>query len=124
MTSQDLTSMVDRYFAAVDAEDWGIIRALLTPACVFRVETHGVELRGHAQIETMFRTLWANHRAVSHHSFRHICEGARVSSQFQVENTELDGSLTRKSNCNFFDVEGAQFSAVSVYMAGGNTLEG
>ena len=115
--------MVDRYFAAVDAEDWDIIRALLTPACVFRVETHGKELRGHAHIETMFRNLWANHNAVSHHSFRYVCEGARVSVQFQVENTELDGSVTRKSNCNFFDVEGTQFGRVSVYMAGENTLE-
>lgn len=116
--------MVDRYFAAVDAEDWGTIRALLTPACVFRVETHGIELHGHAQIETMFRNLWSSHNAVSHHTFRYICEGARVSVQFQVENTELDGSVTHKSNCNFFDVEGAQFNRVSVYMAGENTLKG
>jgi ketosteroid isomerase-like protein len=124
MIPNDPKSMVSRYFAAVDAEDLDMILSLLTSDCVFRVETHGVELCGHDQITGMFRRLWANHRAVRHHSFLYVCEGARVSVQFQVENTELDGSVTRKSNCNFFDVEGAQFSRVSVYMAGENTLNG
>ena len=115
--------MVEAYFAAVDTERLEDILALLTPECVFTVETHGVCLRGHAEISQMFTRLWANHAAVRHHGFAHLAQGTRIASQFRVENTEHDGSVTHKSNCNFFDVEGALFSRISVYMAGANTLD-
>ncbi len=118
----DAEDMVRRYFAAVDSEDLEGILALLTDDCVFSVETHGVVLRGHEEISGMFRRLWANHREVRHRDFRFVEDGPRLAVQFLVENVELDGSLTHKSNCNFLDVEGARFSRVAVYMAGENTL--
>ena len=126
MRYEEHITMVAQYFAAVDAENLEQILALLTPDCVFSVETHGVQLHGHDDITGMFRRLWANHAAVRHHDFHYVSDPAngRVSVQFQVENTEHDGTVTRKSNCNFFDVTGAQFSRVAVYMAGVNTLEG
>ena len=117
--------LVRRYFAAVDGEQLDDILALLTEDCVFSVETHGVVLKGHTEIADMFRRLWGNHKAVRHHAFRYVCDqdSTRVSTQFQVENTELDGRLTCKSNCNFFDIVDGRFRAVAVYMAGANTLE-
>lgn len=123
MPADPLISMVERYFAAVDAQQLDDILALMSEDCVFSVETHGVVLKGHAEITGMFRRLWSHHRAVRHHKFRYVSDGARVSVQFQVENTELDGSLTRKSNCNFFDARDGRFTAVAVYMAGANTLD-
>nr|WP_246455793.1 nuclear transport factor 2 family protein [Sulfitobacter aestuariivivens] len=118
--------MVLRYFTAVDAENLDGILALLTPDCVFTVETHGVDLRGHDEIAGMFHRLWSAHEEVRHRDFRFVSDPAnnRIAVQFLVENVELDGSLTHKSNCNFFDAAGAQFDRISVYMAGANTLHG
>ena len=126
MSQSPQVMMVAAYFSAVDAERLEDILALLTEDCVFSVETHGVILRGHDEISGMFHRLWGNHAAVRHHDFHYVSDPAngRVSVQFQVENTEVDGSVTRKSNCNFFDVVGEKFGKVAVYMAGVNTLEG
>ncbi|WP_158547351.1 nuclear transport factor 2 family protein [Rhodovulum sp. 12E13] len=126
MTRAEQIALVERYFAAVDGEDEAALLATLTEDCAFTVETHGVRLQRHAQIAAMFRRLWAEHAAVRHHRFTHVPEpgGGRIASRFSVENTERDGALTRKSNCNFFEIAGERFSAVAVYMAGPNTLKG
>ncbi|MEM9247707.1 MAG: nuclear transport factor 2 family protein [Pseudomonadota bacterium] len=128
MTSNDMIDLVERYFRAVDAEDLDGVLATLSPDCVFTVETHGVHMRGPREISEMFRRLWRTHRAVKHHRFTHVADSAqgRIASRFTVENTELDGSLTRKSNCNFFEIgrgPPGRFTAVAVYMAGPNTLD-
>ena len=125
MIADQQIALVKRYFAAVDGEDLEAALATLTDDCVFSVETHGVVLTGHAEIAGMFRRLWSNHRAVRHVDFRFVPDpsGHRIAAQFQVENTELDGSLTHKSNCNVFDLDGNRFSRVAVYMSGPNTLD-
>ncbi|MEX0338638.1 MAG: nuclear transport factor 2 family protein [Arenibacterium sp.] len=123
--AQMMIDLVLRYFGGVDAEDIDIVLSTLTPDCVFRVETHGVILSGHAEIQGMLERLWSRHRTVLHRNFSFVAdpESGRIAAQFQVVNTELNGELTYKSNCNFFDLDGARFSKVSVYMAGPNTLE-
>jgi len=117
-------ALVLRYFAAVDSEDLQGILDTLTETCRFTVETHGVVLTGRDEIAAMFKRLWSNHKSVKHHQFRFVPDppGGRVVAQFQVENTEHDGSLTHKSNCNVFDIHDGLFSQISVYMAGPNTL--
>lgn len=124
MTRDELIALVEKYFGAVDGEDFGVLTDVLTADCVFSVETHGIELTGIDAIEGMFRKLWDDHKAVQHKDFTHVPDeqGGRIASQFTVVNTEHDGSLTYKSNCNFFEVRGTQFSKVAVYMAGANTL--
>lgn len=124
MTRDEQIALVQRYFAAVDGEDLEELLATLTPDCVFTVETHSVRLEGRDGIAGMFRRLWSNHKAVLHHRFTYVCdpEGGRVAARFTVENTEHDGSLTKKSNCNFFEIREGRFSAVAVYMTGANTL--
>ena len=125
LTSEDQIALVERYFTAVDAEDLAGVLATLQDGCIFSVETHGVTLTTQDDITAMFHRLWSNHRAVRHHTFRFVPDpmGGRIAAQFQVENIELDGSLTRKSNCNVFDIEGGRFSKIAVYMAGPNTLD-
>lgn len=125
MTSEEQIALVVRYFAAVDAEDLPTLLEILCKDCVFTVETHGVRLEGHAEISGMFSRLWQSHTAVRHHEFTHVPDpaGRRIASRFQVDNTELEGRVTRKSNCNFFEIDGSVFSAVAVYMAGPNTLD-
>jgi len=120
-----LAELVERYFAAVDAENMDELLGTLTPDCIFRVETHGIEMVGHEQIAGMFRRLWADHAAVRHEEFRHVADPAqgRIASQFTVINTLADGTLVHKSNCNFFTVRDGRFCAISVYMTGDNTLK-
>lgn len=124
MPAKEQIALVEAYFAAVDGEDLPGVLATLAPDCVFTVETHGVRLKGHEEISSMFRRLWANHRAVRHHAFVHVPDPAdgRIASRFLVENTEMNGEVTRKSNCNFFEIRDGRFEAVAVYMAGVNTL--
>lgn len=121
--SERLEEMVRAYFAGVDGERLDDVLALLTEDCVFTVETHGVRLVGQSEISAMFRRLWDNHRAVRHRDFQFVVQGTRVAVQFLVENVEHNGSLTHKSNCNFFDVDGGRFNRVAVYMSGPNTLD-
>ena len=120
-----MIDLVLRYFAGVDGEDIDMVLSTLTPDCAFSVETHGVTLQGHAEIKGMLERLWSHHRSVLHRNFAFVADpdAGRIAAQFQVVNTEMDGTLTYKSNCNFFDLDGARFSKVSVYMAGPNTLE-
>lgn len=118
-------ALVEKYFSAVDEEDLNGILATITSDCVFTVETHGVRLTGAGEITEMFNRLWDNHNAVRHYDFRYVPDppGDRVAAQFQVENTEHDGSHTHKSNCNIFDVREGRFSQIAVYMTGANTLD-
>ena len=119
-----LEDRVLRYFSAVDQEDIETLLGTLSDDCVFRVETHNVELIGHDAIRGMFERLWSDHKAVRHENFRHVAdpEQGRIASQFKVVNTHHDGSLTHKSNCKFFTEKDGKFCAVSVYMTGQNTL--
>lgn len=125
MTRDDQIALVARYFDAVDAEDLTALLDTLSPDCVFSVETHGVRLEGHEQITTMFTRLWADHAAVLHHRFTHVPDPktGHIASRFTVQNTEHDGSLTHKSNCNFFEITQGCFASVRVYMTGQNTLK-
>lgn len=124
MSRDDQIALVTRYFDAVDAEDLPALLDTLTPDCVFSVETHGVRLEGHDRIAAMFTRLWADHAAVLHHRFTHVPdpESGHIASRFSVQNTEHNGSLTHKSNCNFFEITQGRFASVRVYMTGQNTL--
>ncbi|MBT3703017.1 MAG: SnoaL-like domain-containing protein [Alphaproteobacteria bacterium] len=124
MNDNEMTALVETYFAGVDGEDFDVIKATMTDDCVFTVETHGIELTTMDDIRSMFDRLWASHTSVQHTGFSHIVDvnRQRVSSQFKVVNTHHDGSLAHKSNCNFFDIRDGLFSRISVYMAGENTL--
>jgi ketosteroid isomerase-like protein len=125
MTRDEQIALVTRYFDAVDGENLPGLLDTLAPDCVFSVETHGVRLEGHGEISAMFTRLWADHASVRHHEFTHVPdpETGRIASRFTVRNTEHDGSLTRKSNCNLFEIENGRFTTVRVYMAGPNTLK-
>ena len=126
MTEQEMIKLVERYFTAVDGEDFAVIASTLAADCVFTVETHGIRLEGVEEIRGMFDRLWADHAAVRHHDFTHIVApgDGRVASRFSVDNTLPDGGHVHKSNCNFFEIKDGRFSAVAVYMAGENTLAG
>ena len=125
LSADQQVALVERYFSAVDDENLNVILETISKDCVFTVETHGVQLTGTDEITEMFQRLWGNHDAVRHYDFRFVPDphGDRIAAQFQVENTEQDGSLTHKSNCNVFDIHEGRFSRIAVYMTGANTLD-
>jgi hypothetical protein len=125
MTEENMIALVVRYFQGADQQDFEIIAGTLSENCIFTVETHEVKLHGVEQIAEMFSRLWANHRSVEHKDFTYVASphSNRIATRFTVANTELDGSLTTKSNCNFFEILDGKFTHVAVYMAGSNTLD-
>jgi limonene-1,2-epoxide hydrolase len=125
MTEEKMIELVRRYFNGVDQQSFDEIAATLNENCIFTVETHGVKLHGYDEVSTMFTRLWANHRSVEHKDFTYVADSnrERIATQFTVVNTELDGDLTYKSNCNFFSIVDGKFSHVAVYMTGQNTLD-
>ncbi|MDP7603359.1 MAG: nuclear transport factor 2 family protein [Alphaproteobacteria bacterium] len=124
MTQHEMIELVKRYFHGVDNTKFEAIAETLTDDCVFSVETHGVKLQGVAEIEGMFLRLWASFAAVKHQDFIYVADPGqgRIAARFAVVNTHHDGSLTNKSNCNFFELRDGRFSRIAVYMAGENTL--
>ena len=124
MTKQKMIELVERYFAAVDSENFKAIQTTLTEDCVFTVETHAIRLVGLDEIREMFGRLWADHAAVRHYDFVHVAapDDGRIATRFSVINTHRDGRQVHKSNSNFFEIRDGLFNQVAVYMAGENTL--
>ena len=122
---QSAKDLVLKYFKAVDDQDLGSILETMKPDCLFRVETHSVQLNGQKEIEQMFRRLWRNHKSVKHENFYFIEDDrtGSVAVRFNVVNSLGDGGLVFKSNCNFFTLDKNLFSEVRVYMTGENTLD-
>ncbi len=125
MTDDEMIDLVRAYFSAVDNQNLDGVLATLAMDCKFTVETHGVELNGHHDLRGMYERLWSNHAAMVHDQMTFVPNAAagRIAAQFRVVNTEHDGSITLRSNCNFFDVAYGRFSRVAVYMAGETTLD-
>ena len=122
--SSPIKQLVIDYFSFVDNEDLTSILQLMSPECVFNVETHCVKLSSRAEISTMFRRLWDNHQWVKHDQFNWVegSEGDDIAVRFSVTNKLNNGKIVNKSNCNFFTMEQGLFSEIRVYMAGENTL--
>lgn len=122
--SSPIKQLVIDYFSFVDNEDLTSILQLMSPECVFYVETHCVKLSSRAEISAMFRRLWDNHQWVKHDQFNWIegSEGDDIAVRFSVTNKLNNGKIVNKSNCNFFTMEQGLLSEIRVYMAGENTL--
>ena len=120
-----LQHLVLTYFRGVDEQDINAILETLHSDCVFSVETHQVDLKGHAHIAKMFERLWSDHISVLHDQFHFVDagNGTGIAVRFKVTNTCHDNRLVMKSNCNFFTVKGSSFDSIRVYMSGKNTLK-
>jgi len=125
MTKPELIALVERYFAAVDAKDIEGTLAACAADCCITVETAGVQHRGRdGEIREMFERLFERFDTIWHGDFHHVADEqtGTIASQFLVRNLAPDGARQEKHNCNFFWAENGEFSAISVYMSGTNTL--
>ena len=119
-----MENLVLSYFKGVDGEDFEMIQNTLSKDCRLTVETHNVELNGLDEIENMFNNLWKNHKSILHHKFKFLTNtySNKMSVQFKVVNTLQNDKIIRKSNCNFFTLNGNLFTEINIYMAGENTI--
>ena len=125
MTKSEMIDLVERYFAAVDAQDVEGTLATCAADCRITVETAGVEHQGRdTEIRAMFEGLFERFESVWHGDFHHVVDeqAGTIASQFLVRNLATDGARQEKHNCNFFRVEDGRLAAISVYMSGANTL--
>jgi len=131
LSREELISLVvDDYFGKTDGEtsDPSRLDAVLEtmqPDVTFTIPTHDVHHEGRdTGVRMMFERLYKEHAVVWHGDFHHVVDvdAQWIASQFTVRNTEFDGSVTEKHNCNFFEVVDGKFSRVWVYMQGANTL--
>ena len=75
MTREQIVAMSTAYFAAVDAMDVQSLRDLLTPDCVFIIESHGITYDGRDAIVGLFTARWKNPLVTSKHDgFAHVAD--------------------------------------------------
>jgi len=124
LNSTEMVALVERYFASVDRMDLDATLACFEPDATFTIATFNTIYQGRdTGIRSMFERLNSRYSSVWHGNFDHVVQvPTRVASQFRVENTLKDGSLSVKNNCNFFSIRGTRFDAVQVYMSGDNSL--
>jgi hypothetical protein len=126
LSREELISLVvDEYFGKTDVHRLDEVLDTMQPDVTFDIPTHGAHHEGRdTGIRTMFDRLYEAHAAVWHGDFHHVVDvdAQWIASQFTVRNTEHDGSVTEKHNCNFFEVVDGKLSRVWVYMEGPNTL--
>ncbi len=126
LSREELISLVvDEYCGKTDVHKLDEVLDTMQPDVTFDIPTHGAHHEGRdTGIRTMFDRLYEAHAGVWHGDFHHVVDvdAQWIASQFTVRNTEHDGSVTEKHNCNFFEVVDGKLSRVWVYMEGPNTL--
>lgn len=120
-----LSTLAERYFAAVDRMDVAATLACFTPDACFTIATYSNVYRGRdTDIAGMFKRLNERYAKVWHGHFDHVTDvpAQRIASRFRVENITHEGQKLVKKNCNFFRVQDGRFTEVFVYMSGDNSL--
>lgn len=120
-----LSSLAERYFAAVDRMDVAATLACFAPDACFTIATYANVYQGRdTAIAGMFERLNQRYAKVWHGDFDHVTDvpAQRIASRFRVENITHEGQKLVKNNCNFFRVQDGLFVEVFVYMSGDNSL--
>ncbi len=124
MTREQIVAMSTAYFAAVDAMDVQSLRDLLTPDCVFIIESHGITYDGRDAIVGLFTTRWKNPVVTSKHGgFAHVADTQTysVASTFTARYFGPNAPEP-KSNANVFSLRDDRIAKIQVYMSGENTV--
>lgn len=120
-----LTSLVERYFAAVDHMDLPATLAFFSPDATVTIATFDHTFFGRDDgIRGMYERLFARYAQVWHGDFDHVAAPPeRIASQFTVRNRSHAGLTTEKHNCNFFTLHDGLIQTMVVYMSGDNSLQ-
>jgi len=125
LSREEILNLTEQsYFNSVDNKDIEKVLDTMDESIVFSIPTHNVIKSGKNEVREMFDKLFNEHKEVWHGDFTHTIdeEQQNIASMFVVKNSEHDGSIVIKYNCNFFEIENGKFSSITVYMQGENTL--
>jgi ketosteroid isomerase-like protein len=115
-TSRDMTTQIERYFAAVDAADAAGILATLAPDCVLEIVTAGTRSKGRRAIREMLEERFRVRAPGWHGEFAHATDPARglAASRLRVRSVARDGTVNERHNVNVFEFKGRLFRRVQI----------
>ena len=126
LTREQLASLPDSYFKAVDAQDVDAILSHFADDAVLTVQTDHAVFDGAEEIRRMFTDFCAGSRSIFHEIKNIVVEPAagKVATEQSYIGELLDGTKNDMHNCNFFDVDAdGKFTRVIIWMAGTNPLK-
>jgi len=125
LTAKEMIALVeDSYFSNVDGKNPEAALACFVEEAELTVKTANTTHTGHGEIGRMFRDFMRDTPVIYHGDFSHVIDikNQLIASQFLARNELADGSIVAMRNCNFFVLDGARFSKVTIYMSGDNPL--
>ena len=123
LTRDELASVPNSYFKAVDASDLPAVLAHFAEDATLTVQTAGVTFSGHDEIGRMFVDFFGDWDSMVHTISNIVVDTAasKVSTE-QLVDLNRNGT-TKMHNCNFFDVgPDGRFTRVIIWMDGTNPL--
>ena len=126
LTREQMINMVEQsYFSNVDHKNLDVILDCFARDAVFTVQSTFTSYEGRdSGIRKFYESISAGFLKIWHGDFEHIVdvESQRISTQFNVRRTHLNGAEASMSNCNVFRFKDGKFNQVFVYASGGNPL--
>jgi ketosteroid isomerase-like protein len=126
LTREQLASLPDSYFKAVDAKDVDAILSHFADDATLTVQTDHAVFSGADEIRRMF-TDFCDASVSIFHEIKNIVvepETGKVATEQSYVGELRDGTKNDMHNCNFFDVDaGGKFTRVIIWMAGTNPLK-
>jgi ketosteroid isomerase-like protein len=126
LTRDQLASLPDTYFKAVDAMDVDAILAHFADDATLTVQTDGVTFTGADEIRRMFTDFTGGSKSIFHEIKNIVVEpdAGKVATEQSYIGELVDGTKNDMHNCNFFDVgPDGKFARVIIWMAGTNPLK-
>ncbi len=125
LSREQLASLPDTYFKAVDAMDVDAILAHFADDATLTVQTDNVTFTGADEIRRMFTDFTGGSKSIFHEIKNIVVEPdtGKVATEQSYIGELVDGTKNDMHNCNFFDVgPDGKFSRVIIWMAGTNPL--
>ena len=126
LTREQLASLPDSYFKAVDAKDVDAILSHFADDATLTVQTDHAVFEGAEEIRRMFTDFCGNSTSIFHEIKNIVVEpeAGKVATEQSYIGELADGTKNDMHNCNFFDVDvEGKFSRVLIWMAGANPVK-
>jgi ketosteroid isomerase-like protein len=126
LTREQLASLPDTYFKAVDAMDVDAILSHFADDATLTVQTDHVTFTGADEIRRMFTDFTGGSKSIFHEIKNIVVEpeAGKVATEQSYIGELNDGTKNDMHNCNFFDIgPDGKFTRVIIWMAGTNPLK-
>jgi ketosteroid isomerase-like protein len=126
LTRDQLASLPDTYFKAVDKQDVDAILSHFADDAIVTVQTDHAVFSGADEIRRMYTDYCANSVSIFHEIKNIVVEpeAGKIATEQSYIGELGDGTKNDMHNCNFFDVDAdGKFTRVIIWMAGTNPLK-